>query len=843
MVASMKPARASSASVNAGPRSKVTVKDVGISEHGLEGSNRHKPQAAPSQPAESKIVRLKLTKPRPPKSKTQEVDWDEDLRPTPNESLESKQIHGGSVVDTGSKPPRTVDKNKGSKRTLPPKVKTTSAKRRKSNNTRKSNTANVSNTKGLQLPLVTLAAGIVPTAPLGDDGPFLTDTLNGRSKDNVTKGMERAPGISRQPLSPTFRNNQDAKDTEHHAIVKKRSCTSVTTDSSSDLEKYGKVNIMEHRAQSNRQLNTGKSVGGMFDVSSSSDGNFKVTTRTTTSKLTIRESRALSKRRRKEAKAIHRERHPGHRGRAESVGDKLMLALHGTENASQQKPVNEQTELLIISSDPVPPEYSPKKQEPDQVPDDMGQSKIERVLDRTIPVETQEHRSEPETIDPALIHKKFSPTTEEMDLTPNQINISLTHSSSDFEIGRSLIDNGPSILDYHMEMEHIPGFAALQPLRSEPTTSSRVSNICESPANSSSESLNVGKFADLAPSRIGERKCSHTPESQRPLLPNDALIELSSESPQPPKSGLKTSIVDSNGSPRLVPQSAKSITAPRFGRKGEEGDEEEASLVNASTSEYDRDLSEFSIESKNERRTWTKFQRDMFMEYGIKTTRLEKSRPWPPHPTQPPSYSQLDTTRKANLETSSTNGGSSSQRTIDERARGGVPTRDHGHLDQSLCTEMSSTTDNLHHSTTGDHDPSEWISSLQVAQKDAHNLLRQTNSVSSPLLGQIKLYSPRNSISQVSWRRKRLLSVEFSRSTEKGAVAFSTTYSKHKKHECNCISSKCRLSKSNTQTSVKSWFVDCRNSTVGCNKGPFERVRDRRGEYHRRRHRPYSKPG
>ncbi|KAJ5143251.1 uncharacterized protein N7515_002038 [Penicillium bovifimosum] len=732
----MNPARVSSASVNAETGRKTTVKDGGTLEHGLEDSSRQKPQPAPSQPVESKIVRLKLTMPRPPKSKTQEVDWDEDLRPTPNELLESKQAQGRtSAADTASKHPKTVDKNKGSKRAMPPKARTTSAKRRKSNNTRKSNTAKTRRTKGLQLPLVTLAASTVPTAPLADDGSSRVENLDERSKDNATKGNKRACDVSKQPLSPTDGNGRKVKDTGNHAIVKKSSCTSVTTGSSSDLETDGKVSILQHRAQSNRQPNMGTSASVMPDVSSSSDGIFTETSRTAaTSKLTIRESRALTKRGRKEAKAIHRNRHPGKRGRAESVGGKLMLALHGAEIASQQKPDNKQAELFIISSDPVPPEDSPKKQEPDQAPNSMRQSKIERELDRTMPVETHQHRAEPETVNPALLHKALSPKMQDMNRThetnlldSDQTKRSPTHCSSDYEIGRSLIDTGPSILDYHLEMENISGFAALQPLRSEPTTPSHVSNICESPANSSSGSPNVENLADFATSRIEERECSHTSESQKPLLRNDALIELILESPQPPKSGLKTSIVDSNGSPRLMTQSAKSMTAPRLGLKGERCDEDEASLVNASTSEYDRDLSEVSVESRYERRLWTKFQRDMFMQYGIKTTRLEKS-PWPPHPMQPPSYSQRDTARKeASRETSLTNGGSSSQRTMDERALGGVPAREHGHLDQSFRTEMSATTENLQRSTTDDPDPSEWISSLQVAQKDAHNLLRQTN--------------------------------------------------------------------------------------------------------------------
>lgn len=86
----MKPDRGSSAPMNPDTGSKATVKAPATSAYGLTSPDLQKPKAPPHQPSESKIVRLKLTKPRPPKSKPQEVDWDEDLRPTPNETVETE---------------------------------------------------------------------------------------------------------------------------------------------------------------------------------------------------------------------------------------------------------------------------------------------------------------------------------------------------------------------------------------------------------------------------------------------------------------------------------------------------------------------------------------------------------------------------------------------------------------------------------------------------------------------------------------------------------------------------------------------------------------------------------
>ncbi|KAJ5213986.1 hypothetical protein N7449_001155 [Penicillium cf. viridicatum] len=726
----MKPTRGSSAPINPDTGSKTIVKDSATSEYGLISPGRQKPKAPPPQPSESKIVRLKLTKPRPPKSKPHEVDWDEDLRPTPNETVENKGTYGGtSVADTDPNRLKTVDRKKGSKRAMPPKPQTTSAKRRKSN-TRKSTTTKEGSTKGPQLPLITLAASALPpAAPLGNSGPSDTGPLDGQSKDYATKRNGNVPEASHQTSPPKDGHNKHGNNSKGSVIVEIRSCTSVTTDSSSDVEDYGKgpsrtskVSILEHRAQSNGETNKGKPVHVMPELSSSSDIDLKGPSRTTTLKVTILESRALPKGQSSQTKAVHEKSHPKHHGRAESVGNKLMLALQGAE-PSQDEPVNDPTAPLIISSDPVQPEESPQSSSP-------------------IKCRPKQcwHSQRLKTVNPALIAKTLPPKEEQMQQADDadfwkllgDDRLSTTASSSEFESGRGLMGAGPSILDYHMEMEHIPGFATLQPMRSEPTTSSHVTNLCESQADSSSEPSNVGKFDDLTAGRIDGHGSSHTPESQKPLLTNESLMELNSASPEPPKSVPKTSIVDSNGSPRLMPQSAKSMVVPQLDLDGEKGHEETTSVTDTSPSEYDRDSCSLSTESKYEGVMWTKFQRDMFLEYGIQTEKLERSHPWPPPKKHQPSFSQKDIADGAKFEKASTIGQSSSQRTLDERALGDAPSKNHGYLDKSFRTDISASTQpagKSHQASTVDgHDDMEWISTLQVAQKDAHHLLQQTNS-------------------------------------------------------------------------------------------------------------------
>ncbi|KGO77734.1 hypothetical protein PITC_010040 [Penicillium italicum] len=736
----MKPARDSSAPINPDTGGKGTVKDLATSEYSLIGLGRQNPKAPPPQPSESKIVRLKLTKLRPPKTNPQEVDWDEDLRPTPNEIIENKGTHGGtSVADADPKRSKTVDRNKGSKRAMPPKPQATSAKRRKSNK-RKSTTTNEENTGGPQLPLITLAASaLLPAVPLGNSGPADIGPLEEKSKDYPTRRNKNLQETSHQPSLPTDGHNKHGNNSKGSVFVEIRSCTSVTTDSSSEFEDGGKgpsrtskVSILEHRAQSNGETNKGRPAQAMPEVSSSSDIDLKGPSHTTTSKVTILESRALPKGRSSQAKTVHEKSRPKSRGRAESVGNKLMLALHRAE-PSQREPVNNQTAPLIISSDPVQPEESPKKQQSDQVPAEtvLKPPYIESVLDKTIPDELYQDQTEPKTVNPALITKTLPPNEEQIEQADDASfwkllgddRLSTPVSSSELETGRGLLGDGPSILDYHMEMEHIPGFATLQPMRSGPTTSSQATNICESKANSSSEPSDIGKFDDLTARGIEGHGPGHTPESQKPLLTNESPMKPNFASPEPPKSVPKTSIVDSNGSPRLIPQSAKTMDVPQLDLDGEKDHEETTSFTDTGPSEYDRNSCSISGESKYEALMWTKFQRDMFLEYGIQTKKLGRSHP---------SFSQEDTADGTKSEKVSTFGPSSSQRTLDERALGDAPSKNHGYLDQSFRTDVSASTEpaakSHQSSTVGGHDDMEWISTLQGAQKDAHHLLQQTNS-------------------------------------------------------------------------------------------------------------------
>lgn len=726
MITTIKSARMSSASARPDPTNKQdSVGDL----------NHHQTQAPPPRLSEPKTVRLKLTKPRLPRSNPKDVDWDEDLRPTPNEILAKKETHqGSSIVDKAPSQSDKMNNKTGDKRVITTKTQKASSKRRKSN-TRKSMTAREISNIGPQLPLTKVNASTMSEAPPGKNVLFEIGDLNEQSREDVTKIDEHVPEDSHQPAPPINGKdkNEEEGGTDTAFFVERRSCTSVTTDSTSDLEDHGKgsfgdskVNILEHRAQSNRQATKDKAAHTITDVSPISDFDFSALSRNLT------ESKTPPKGRESKGKAVREPDHPEYHGRAKSVGSKLMLALHRTDNASSLKLVNKDTKPPVISSDSGRPGAILKKQPFDQ------------VATKTVSVQEPHSQVHVEMINPALIESALPHNMERMKLTHgmefwrslDQTEIRSRQSSSEIEIGRGLTYDGPSILDYHMGMEHVSGFSALQPMRSGPNTSSHVTNICDSQANTS-ETSNKAHFEEFTTLQSQGRGFSQTPDSQKPLLANETLMKLDSHSPHPPKSMPKTSIVDRNGSPRLGPQLVKSMADPQLEVDEDKIDRKATGVAENSPGEYDRGSSDASTESGSGEITCTKFQRDILLEYGIDTEKLQRSQ-WPPHSRQRLSFSQENTADGANSEKASTIGSTSSQQMINERSLGDVTSKTHGNVDQSIHTEMLGSTqaqDRSYH-TTGDHDTMEWISTLQVAQNEAHNMLKQTNSVSRRCLNQ-----------------------------------------------------------------------------------------------------------
>ncbi|KAJ5336680.1 uncharacterized protein MYU51_005739 [Penicillium brevicompactum] len=690
---------------------------------------------APIQPPASKIVRLKLTKPKRARKDPQDVDWDEDLRPTPGEEAEAQKAHGGATrAQTEPKKGKTAAKQGNQKRAKISKPRTTSAKRRKSNST-KSNTAK-RGIKISQLPLTTVATSAL-VAPIDKEIPCVPDEPSNQC--NVTTETKvDLPKTSHKTSLPKDDYNKIIKNSPR-VSVEIRSSPSITGDSSLgfdyDIKEHSQmVSILEHRAQLEAQKKAGKSGRIISETDSISSRDAKNPASGSASKLTILQSRVLHKQKIRKSKVACVEKslksHKSH-GRAQSVGSKLMLALHGED--SQHGPVFNRDAPIIISSDPVEPQKSPESKQPDPMPTQTMPTPhgIEKVQKHAVRVDSPHHSSKSDKVrssSPVVVDD--TKEVELVDATGGMASwgaflSSLGHSegpstedSSDIEMGRGLIDDEPSILDYHMEMEHLSGFETLQPMIHEPTTHLQPTKPGESPKSTSS-GTSITRKTDIPPAGGNKKhESSHTPESQKPLLRSEA--EHRSLSPQQ-TSAPRTIVVDRNGSPQLVSLSIKGVTPFQVDFDGEQDQE-----VATSSSQYDRSSSEFSTASQYKGVFWTKFQREMFLAYGIDTEKMDRSHTWPPQPMPKLSCSKEDTADGADSDKESTSGPDSSQRTIEERGLGVAQDRQ---CDRSFRTDISvSSQPDMKSHRSSEEDPMNWISTLRVAQKDAHNLLHQTNS-------------------------------------------------------------------------------------------------------------------
>ncbi|KAJ6101485.1 hypothetical protein N7499_001115 [Penicillium canescens] len=708
----------------------ITTRSPATTVYNRRTSGRQKPKAPLPQPG-SVVPRLKLTKPRQPKSTDLEVDWEEDLRPTPNETKGNEEAAASAMA----------------KREMQSKEPATSAKRRKAN-TRKSVTAKNNSDKGPQLPLITLNAGIV-SAALDNKASVGLGISNGETRGSVTKNIAEISEASHRKLPKKDGPIANVNKGKQPIVIEISSGTSVSSGTPADSidESRGpfrattsKVSIREHRAQSQRQANRGKAVGKRPTIASSSDGDILGSSRPSASKVTILQARAQPKRQTCTAKAPHYKDNSERHGRAKSVGSKLMLALHGTIVSSQARSTTENN--LLTVRPPIVPIKPVQTEEPldDQSPayslaeEPMRMLEVDRVQDDTKPVEKRKYQANLDPFSELSIvqsHESKIENAQQTGLTQIWESLSSTHGdSSEFEVGRGLVGDQPSILDYHMEMEHLPGFAALQPNRFLPNTSSQVTKPCLSQEDTSSEASNAkitAEIQEITTASAQGHEYTHTPESQKPLLTNVALMELDS-SPKPPKSVPKTSIVDSNGSPRLMPRQTKNADVPQLELEDGPDHKEEIRVPDTSQSQYSRSSCDLATEDTYESLVWTKYQRDMFLEYGIETERLKQTRldPRPMSVSHPPSLPQEGTADAVDTDRALT----SSPRTINDKKAKDTASEKCGPIDRLWAhnaPELPRPDIEPQPSTTA-RDPMEWITALGVAQKNAHDLLHETNS-------------------------------------------------------------------------------------------------------------------
>lgn len=271
----------------------------------------------------------------------------------------------------------------------------------------------------------------------------------------------------------------------------------------------------------------------------------------------------------------------------------------------------------------------------------------------------------------------------------------------------------------------------------------------------SSRSSSAATTDKITSSRSQDSAVEQTPESQKPLL--------TAQTPRRPIATRipRSSIVDDNGTPRLITRSRTRHrqVSRSVGLKSGASESTSHGLNCA----FDSRSDDYTPDN---RPPLSKFHLDMLLEYGVEAEDLlrghkrsavfpkglETEQKRPKASTKADSYTedqlearlltspkQTDTTsgmQKSNRSSErndiSTAALSSSQRTIDEVGLCGIKSSDRRRLEKllSTCSSSESTSD---HSSIGIQDDLEslqWISELQVAQKSAHNLLRKTNQVS-----------------------------------------------------------------------------------------------------------------
>lgn len=328
---------------------------------------------------------------------------------------------------------------------------------------------------------------------------------------------------------------------------------------------------------------------------------------------------------------------------------------------------------------------------------------------------------------------------------------------------------------------------------------------------------------------IQRSESDHTPDSQKPLLSaHTSPRQIASLAF--PKSITRSSIVDRNGSPRLRTQTEiktgnSILDVERFCVQS-------IRITDSSPNGDSEDSDGYEPESNYRRgRTWCKFQRDMFMEYGIGPEQLT---------TGITRWSALNHNVRVSARVGQINAISTEKdaepphedKRGDCNMTGGVIAHDHTAPvilpssapspfdypriqadDDVRCfqpQEGRMSAENLGPSwprqlVQGNQDNMDWISDLQAAQRSAQNLLLETNQVSCnarelKTRGKTKQH---DSIYRGSLPPSRTPYDKCCRSTDKGAVAFSTICSERKKRGCSYTASRWRLSRSSTPKSAR----------------------------------------
>ncbi|KAJ5717489.1 hypothetical protein N7488_003135 [Penicillium malachiteum] len=510
--------------------------------------------------------RLKLTLPRVPKRQPQrsnrkkytlklktEVDWDEDLRPTDDETPWNSHERGTSVSTPCPEPSSEEESSvKANNKRKGPKSGPPSGKRRKAVKAKSS-----TGKKNAQLPQLPL-------------------TL-----------VDAAPSVPPRPKQSPINLRSNSQAVNHE--VANTSNMSVALQSAPAPPK-------PKEAASRPRVVIEISSDPLISSSSSPDTSMDVL--------------------RNEAYRYRVIRKTGD-GRGKAVGQKLADALRGVELHTQLRPAVE-TSLQFahksrdstIHEQPAIASPQIENSQADHHSLQEKQQTLERVSEApkvTQNVEIPRNGTNLHALDanteqspPQLQEKPLScQYSTHMDFRKDSTNH--RGGSGDGEGEQRADSNGP--LRKIDQLEH-----------SEVNSESLRNPINNAPAQKYLNSAIGAANGDLLNEQSGYHE---TPESQRPLLSPHTPFQVFFK-PRPRDS--IASIVDSNGSPRLMPETSLLVERAR----AQLDHMKIPSDVSIASSSKERNSDGSSNYSSDDEQVWSKYQRDMFLEYGFETESMKK---------------------------------------------------------------------------------------------------------------------------------------------------------------------------------------------------------------------------
>lgn len=657
---------------------------------------QHGSTAASSRP--KRVARKRYT----------EVDWYEDLRPTDEESSKVDNRHGGSSVSS-PEPQSTSSPSKPSLSKRKMRQSASNSSKRRKDTKGKGKAPNKEDPQRLQLPLTAApATSLVDSLGTNANPSSKNPDMQPRSSD--TKRIAKDLLNSLPPKAP----EQDLKVDENSAaqleIIEISSASPLSADElDSDID----------MDQATTDVN----------------------------------------------QAAEAETH----GRGRSVGQKLADALRDaglttqrqstTNTGSHLTQTSQWVSMFRETRSPASCASSGNSLQHGALATDFDLAQVQ-----SNPTMTQQGGSEPtepttallDMVPEARLETSSSPvreTTACTDSSPSRESQGLRERSSrqDMAGDKVVVGSRRMTLPDHSKAVPAPELSNNDSKRSIPSHTEEPQAIIqnqksetEGSSRSSAAAITEGPAALLT----GESENENTPESQQPLLTR--------ETPYRPMvmSIPRSSIVDDNGSPRLVERGRAGSL--KFGRLLS------LAVTDSSPSSHGRTSEDCSGDyTPRDRPSVSKFHLDMLLEYGveaedlfklrsrsalfrsrttsrgtgIRASRRTEQQPEPRLTTVSPRRTDGSSAVEGKIGDSeqgqaSAVAPSSSQRTIDEvglcskESSGG-----HRHPGELLLAETASQFQPSSESPGGT-DGMAWISELQTAQRSAHSLLQQTNRVS-----------------------------------------------------------------------------------------------------------------